>query len=851
MSLSDNILDQVEKIITNNSNELIIRNDDLVDFPIEIFEIEEEDFYSNLIKLTVGGEYNATKIQRIPPAIVLFENLEVLDLSYNNLDDLPIRVKKLKKINNIDLSNNNIVTFPKNLLNITGLKYLRLSHNKIELLHEDIEQLNYLESLLVDNNLLSYLPIGIQKMKALCKIDLSYNRFQQIPDHIIYLEKLDTLDLSFNELKDISEKLKELPELKYLYLDGNKIERITSNLKELDNLEELHIINNPIKYEIEYSIKKDWSGKVDMNSLKEYFAKLEEYKYSFSEKNSKRIFRIVVLGNEGVGKSTIINELIKKIGDSQITEKIEETNCLLKIEDKFVNCMFQDFDKTDIKSGVYRLFIMPNTLYLLIWDVSSRKDAEEYSIQSENFSFDYWLEDIRYIEENSSPIILVKSKADLDKYYVKDLKYREIDNLTKLIGRYNITSSKSISTTEKKGMTDLYEDIIMELRNIILKEKKIPEFWLKIEKILDREKSEKYISYDKFKALCKAQSSNFKEGDIDNILKFFRKKGYLLDVKYIGGSINIILDVNWCIKCIKKVFAINDIKKNGYFKLRDIEDLLKSNSDAVLIIQTMMKFGLCFKKDSDTYIIPSLLTSKEPEVLTSLKKEKGRPLFFVYKYEFLHNDIISEIISELMSLSKDEIFWKNGIVLTKEDNSIAIIYRDKNYKYINVSVYGIGKEYLLKDIMKRIDKIHRKYHLINNNVKKYIRCTCEECIHTNNNEPYLFDYEKLIDWYNDRKEYARCSKSNERFSIKYLLLGKLIEEIDLIKEEIRFLLKKASIQDALDKTKEHKLIETNLITNFEFRYNNLKKSRIRNTMSYQDYDILINNLVDDINESLT
>lgn len=69
------------------------------------------------------------KFDTLSKDITVFENLEELDLSVNNLKSLPIQIGKLTKLKKLDLSFNRLTAFPAALENLSQLEYLDLRHN--------------------------------------------------------------------------------------------------------------------------------------------------------------------------------------------------------------------------------------------------------------------------------------------------------------------------------------------------------------------------------------------------------------------------------------------------------------------------------------------------------------------------------------------------------------------------------------------------------------------------------------------------------------------------------------------------------------------------------------------------
>jgi len=82
-------------------------------------------------------------------------NLRQLDLSNNELTELPRRISKLKKLQYLNLGQNNLTALPDEICNLTNLSHLYLSNNELTKLPEKIGKLKKLKSLLLSGNVFS------------------------------------------------------------------------------------------------------------------------------------------------------------------------------------------------------------------------------------------------------------------------------------------------------------------------------------------------------------------------------------------------------------------------------------------------------------------------------------------------------------------------------------------------------------------------------------------------------------------------------------------------------------------------------------------------------------------------
>jgi len=110
------------------------------------------------------------------PTFSCFRALTTLDISRNCLDDISdMRLSQLHHVNHLDLSRNQLRELP-----------------------IDLCKMPVLETLIVHRNLLTELPSEISHVKALTSIDASYNHIQYIGTTVETLPRLEFLNLDNN-----------------------------------------------------------------------------------------------------------------------------------------------------------------------------------------------------------------------------------------------------------------------------------------------------------------------------------------------------------------------------------------------------------------------------------------------------------------------------------------------------------------------------------------------------------------------------------------------------------------------------------------------------------------------------
>jgi tRNA A-37 threonylcarbamoyl transferase component Bud32 len=148
----------------------------------------------------------------------LADTLEVLDLSYNLLCELP-DISRLTKLRIAFFSYNRFVALP-SFSGCDNLTMLGFKGNRIETFDEDILPLDINWLILTDNRLKT-LPRSIGKLHKLQKFPLAGNRIESLPEEMAACRNLELLRLSANRLEVLPSWLLKLPKLAWLAFSGN------------------------------------------------------------------------------------------------------------------------------------------------------------------------------------------------------------------------------------------------------------------------------------------------------------------------------------------------------------------------------------------------------------------------------------------------------------------------------------------------------------------------------------------------------------------------------------------------------------------------------------------------------
>ena len=150
----------------------------------------------------------------------LVDTLEKLDLSGNNLNELPEDLGRLKKLKILFCSENLFTVLPAvladcPLLDIVGFKSNRITEVPARALNPNIRWL------ILTNNNIAKLPASIGKCSRMQKLMLAGNRLTELPVELSNCRNLSLLRISANRLSRFPQWLLSMPKLSWLAFSGN------------------------------------------------------------------------------------------------------------------------------------------------------------------------------------------------------------------------------------------------------------------------------------------------------------------------------------------------------------------------------------------------------------------------------------------------------------------------------------------------------------------------------------------------------------------------------------------------------------------------------------------------------
>ncbi|KAL9126691.1 MAG: hypothetical protein Q9217_004302 [Psora testacea] len=236
-------------------------------------------------------------LRTIPPGLAVLKRLTTLNISKNRLENDTLQIiSEIKSLRELRIAENDIKgSINPNLYDLANLEVLELSKNEITNLPPEIAKLSALRTLLISGNRLRRLPVealahtSIRELDAsrnnlmgclfptqtdtpatLKSIDVSYNALTSLSENdTLDLPAIQTLNMSENRIKTLPNvslwtslttvtadgnqmttipiSMTNLPVLRNVDFARNNIRQLDERIGLMDNLSVLRIANNPLK----------------------------------------------------------------------------------------------------------------------------------------------------------------------------------------------------------------------------------------------------------------------------------------------------------------------------------------------------------------------------------------------------------------------------------------------------------------------------------------------------------------------------------------------------------------------------------------------------------------------------
>jgi internalin A len=506
------------------------------------------------------------------------------------------------------------------------------------------------------------------------------------------LQSLRSLDLSHSGVTEIA-VLAGLPNLQSLDLFGCRLTDLAAlfRIVKSPSLEKLYIS------EVAGIPPEILSQKFDENCLERLSLYLSELALGAEAENE---VKVILLGNGGAGKT----QLCRRFRAEPFDEAIETTHGVqiwrkeLRLQAQGREQIFQvnwwDFGGQDIYHGTHALFLRSRAVFLILWtpELENREEYEENGIPLRNQPLSYWLDYVRALAGEGSPVIIVQSKCD---------QFADQRSLPSRLDSSGFFQSCSYSAKTELGR-DLLEAQLREALRYLLDRnsalqighgraevrRRLYDWRSKDQKRKPEKRRHQTLTLEEFRALCDEVGGIL---SWEHALDYFAQTGVVFYRPDLFDH-RIILDQNWALDAVYTVFhrgrVLPWLRDSGRFTREDLAaEIWQKHSveEQELFLRLMESCGVCFScgtsaQGEKRYIAPDLLPRFEviKDRLYAWKDGPGLPALRL-EYRFLHPAIIRGLMRWIgppaESLAE---YWKYGLWLKdgKRDTQLLVQFED-------------------------------------------------------------------------------------------------------------------------------------------------------------------------------
>jgi hypothetical protein len=172
------------------------------------------------IKISAG-------LRRFPSALYsLADTLEILDLTGNELSDLPDDLTRFKQLRILFCSSNQFKHLPEVLGECHQLSMIGFKANQINHIAEHAIPTQYLRWFIVTDNQLGHVPDSLGDCAKLQKLMLAGNRLSRLPERLQQCKSLELLRIAANRFDSLPTWLLDMPKLAWFAYAGNSLSQL-------------------------------------------------------------------------------------------------------------------------------------------------------------------------------------------------------------------------------------------------------------------------------------------------------------------------------------------------------------------------------------------------------------------------------------------------------------------------------------------------------------------------------------------------------------------------------------------------------------------------------------------------
>ncbi|MFN7961242.1 MAG: COR domain-containing protein [Thermoanaerobaculia bacterium] len=427
--------------------------------------------------------------------------------------------------------------------------------------------------------------------------------------------------------------------------------------------------------------------------LRSYFAELE----AGAERETE--VKVILLGNGRVGKT----QLCRRFRGEEFDRSIPSTHGVelwrrplaLRVEGEELtfHVNWWDFGGQDVYHGTHALFLRSRAIFLILWapHLENRYEFEENGIPLRNQPLAYWLDYVRSLAGEESPVILVQSQCESFA--------QEQEPPTRAEGfAFHRCCAFGARPEEPFGRealeTHLREAIrYLQEQNGALEigrgraEVRRRLYALKAEDQARpaAERRNRTLSLEEFRGHCEEVGGI---ASVAHALHYFHQTGVVFYQEDLFAE-RIVLDQSWALAALYTVFhrakVLPMLRERGLFTRQDLEGLVwqgRPEGEQRLLLSLMVSCGICFVHDGaytaePTYLAPDLLPPYEAAAQRPWRlswKAGLEPVTLRLEYRFLHQALVRGLMSLIGREAQDLAeYWKYGFWLYEAETQSQLL----------------------------------------------------------------------------------------------------------------------------------------------------------------------------------
>ncbi|PTQ73563.1 small GTP-binding protein [Nitrosomonas oligotropha] len=460
--------------------------------------------------------------------------------------------------------------------------------------------------------------------------------------------------------------------------------------------------------------------------LSQDVASINAYLNSLTQANKalNRV-RAIFMGHGTAGKTS----LIRCLWHEKVVEGKEDMTTGINIREwpvpeSPVKVMLWDFGGQVIAHATHQFFLRSGCLYVLVMDARAEINATEQA--------QYWLEHVKAYA-GSAPVMLVGNKVDLVRINL-DLAALK-DRYPNIVGFYPLSCTQ-YETGYKSEFDSFQRDFIQCLKLLDLHQVQfLDEHFQAMDALRAESRQQAFLTQDDFNRFC-AQAGVKEEGSLNRawLLDTLDKLGVIIHFPDLPFHDAFVLNPRWLTYGVYTLLYSQEAKENkGHLNKKQVITILQREAiqdeqgfrltypaeKCGFIIDAMRSFKLCYdlKNDSDTLVIPDLLSAERPP-LDFDKSLAGIVFEFRFPHLLPRHVIPMFIVCRHAEIDANQV-WQTGVVLKNETHlARALVTANYSDRVIILQVQGKGAR----------DYLHILHDEIKQIVQKLRDLSCEEWV---------------------------------------------------------------------------------------------------------------------------